>query len=70
MLIYSKHAKEQMSLRGISMAEVEHCLENADVTFTPKEGCHQFFSNHPSGKRIKVVLDTKLNKIVTVILLD
>lgn len=59
-----------MKKRGISKAEVQYCLENYNVTVTPKEGCKQFFANHPNGKRIKVALDTKLNKIVTVILLD
>ena len=70
MLVYSKRAKEQMKLRGITKGEIKHCLNNYGISITPKEGCKQFFSNHPSGKRLKVVVDTKSNEIVTVVLLD
>jgi hypothetical protein len=70
MLNFSRHARNQMKRRGISRAEVRYCLNNPDITITPKEGCKQFRANHPSGKRIKVVVDTEKNKVVTVILLD
>ena len=70
MLAYSRHAKSQMRKRGISNEDVQFCLDNYHTNFTPKEGCSLYFAQHPNGRRIQVVLDTKSNKVVTALWLD
>jgi len=56
MLIYSKHAKEQMRERSITEAEIEACLENADTQFADKKGNPIFRVKLPNGRGIKVIV--------------
>jgi len=70
MLTYSRHAKSQMRKRGISKEDVQFCLNSHDTSFTPRKGCSLYFAQHPNGRRIQVVLDTRSDKVVTALWLD
>jgi hypothetical protein len=64
------HALKRMIRRGITRADIQACLDNHQVSFTPKEGYSLYMADHPSGKRLQVVLNTDTKEIVSVVWLD
>ena len=61
------HALDQMERRGITKKDVYFCLNDHDVRLIPKKGYEVYFVTHPSGKRLKVVLNAKANMVVTAV---
>lgn len=52
---YTRHARRQMALRGITEMEVETALDNHHTTYTDKLG-NPIFIGHAKNRRIKVVV--------------
>lgn len=65
-----KHALKRMRERGITEGDIQSCLDAYDVLFKPKEGYHLYIFDHPNGRRLQVVLNTKTREIVSVVWLD
>lgn len=65
-----KHALKRMGERGITEGDIQSCLANYDVSLKPNEGYHLYISDHPNGRRLQVVLNTKTREIVSVVWLD
>jgi len=56
-----------MQQRLITKAEIEHCLNNYDVSHADKKGNPVYRSTTPNGRRIKVVVaKDNPDKIITV----
>ena len=64
------HALKRMKRRGITKADIQACLDNHQVSFTPKEGYSFCIADHPKGKRLQVVFNTDTKDIVSVVWLD
>ena len=64
------HAEKQMGRRGIKRADIQSCLNDHQVSFTPNEGYSLYFADHASGKRLQVIVNTKSKEIVSVVWLD
>jgi hypothetical protein len=59
-----------MKERGITEADIQSCLDDYQVSFRPKEGYSLYIADHPSGRRLQVILDTSTKAIVSVVWLD
>lgn len=66
MIQYKDHARTRMKERKISEEEVEYCLKNYDISYTDNKGNPIYVSYTPSGRRIKVVVETNSNPIVVI----
>jgi len=64
------HALKRMKRRGITKEDTQGCLDNYEVSFTPKEGYSLYIADHPNGKRLQVVVNTDTKEIVSVVWLD
>ena len=62
---YSRHVQDRMSQRSIRKEWVEECLRHADLVVEPAKGLKQFVATVPDGRRLKVVVDTENDIIVT-----
>lgn len=52
---YTRHARDQMALRGISEAEVEAVLADFHTEYPDREG-NRIVIGRPGGRRVKVVV--------------
>jgi len=65
-----EHALKRMRERGITEADIQACLDVHQVSFKPKKGYSLYIADHPSGRRLQVVLATSTKEIVSVVWLD
>jgi hypothetical protein len=63
MLIYTRHARDQMRDRRISEMEVESCWNDHDITYTDKKGNPNYIAD-VGGRRIKVVVKKQDNRVI------
>ena len=61
------HAIKRMRKRGITGKDIQSCLDDHQVSFKPKEGYSLYIADHPSGKRLQVVLDTDTKEVRSVV---
>jgi hypothetical protein len=61
------HCLEQMARRGVKKQNIQSCLNYHQVSLIPKEGYSLCIVDHPSGKRLQVVVNTKDKVIVSVV---
>ncbi len=54
MVRYTRHARDQMTLRHISEAEVEEVLQRHHTHYTDRKG-NDIYIGHPGSRRVKVV---------------
>lgn len=52
---YSRHARERMRQRGISDQEVEHVIQNPELSYPTREG-NTILEGTYQGRRIKVII--------------
>ena len=64
------HCLKQMRRRGITQQDIQSCLDHHQVSFIPKSGYSLYVADHPSGKRLQVVVNTAEKEIVSVVWLD
>jgi hypothetical protein len=56
-MIYSKHAREQMASRKIAEKHVESMYRSYDTAAPGRAGCHNYFKAYPAeGRRIRVTI--------------
>ena len=65
-MIYSKHAKKQMAIRGIARADADAVLANPTKTAAGLDGATNFWGYGPSGYRVRVTVADDGDTIKTV----
>jgi hypothetical protein len=56
-MIYSKHAREQMANRKITEKQVESTYRSYDTAVPGRAGCRNYFKTYPAeGRRIRVTI--------------
>ena len=68
--VLSAHAEERLLERGITRQDIQYCMENHHISLEEAGGVQLYIAEHPNGKRIQVVKDTKNNLIVSVVWLE
>jgi hypothetical protein len=66
-LVFSGHAREQMHRRGITEADVEAAVENADITHPGSDKRRENLvkvGTAPDGRRLSVVVKKRRQHIV------
>lgn len=53
-MIYTKHAKQQMAVRGITLADADEVLVNPMRVEPGDDGALNFWGYGPSGYRVRV----------------
>jgi len=64
------HGLTQMKRRGITKRDIQSCLDDHQVSFTPKEGYSLYIADHPKGKRLQVIVNSETKEVVSVVWLD
>jgi hypothetical protein len=67
--IYTDHALDQMSDRGISKEEVEFCLNEPEIT-RPGERDTLILTAHPNGRFIKILVPRKNPRVIITAVTD
>ena len=62
-LIYTDHARDQMTDRGISEEEVEACWNDHHTTYPDKKGNPNYIAD-VRGRRIKVVVNKQNDRVI------
>jgi len=61
------HGEKQMRRRGIKRVDIQSCLNDHQVSFTPSEGYSLYIADHASGKRLQVIVNTESKEIVSAV---
>ena len=61
------HCLKRMAERGVTKKNIQSCLNYHEVKLITKEGHSLCIADHPSGKRLLVVVNTKDKVVVSVV---
>ena len=64
------HAEKRMREREIKRTDIQACLDDHQVSLNPAEGYSSYIADHPNGKRLQVIVNTKDKEIVSAVWLD
>jgi len=61
------HCLQQMARRRVTKRNIQSCLNDHQVSYIPKEGYSLYIADHPGGKRLQVIVNTKDKEIVSAV---